>query len=100
MSYDDYKDEWTVIENMRQRLVAKEFGKGDAATAISEILDGYENVLIETRRLIRISDQISNDMKRTANTDELTSVFNRRYFLQMKTNPQTSELPQPPKYLE
>ena len=83
MSYEDYKDEWTVIENMRQRLVAKEFGKGDAAIAIAEILDGYEKVLIETRRLIRISDQISNDMKRTANTDELTSVFNRRYFLQM-----------------
>ena len=58
MSYEDYEDEWAVIEANRQRLAAKEFGDGEAAAAIATILNGYEKLLVDTRRLIRISDQL------------------------------------------
>jgi diguanylate cyclase (GGDEF)-like protein len=79
---DLYKNEWSVIEAARQRLARKEFGEGEAAVAVAEVLDHFENVLNETTRLVKISDRIGADLKQIANTDDLTGVFHREHFIE------------------
>jgi diguanylate cyclase (GGDEF)-like protein len=83
MSQNLYQDEWAVIEAARKRVADGDFGDGESAAAIAEVLDHFENVLNETIRLVRISDRIGADLQQTANTDELTGIFNRRYFVEI-----------------
>jgi len=81
MGYDD-NDDSRLIEAARRHL-GKATLDGETAAALAEVLNRYEALLNENRRLVRISDQISGDLKLEAYTDKQTGVFNRAHFIEL-----------------
>lgn len=82
MAYDDDDGDGDqgLIETARRQLRTAALDD-QARAALAELLDRFETLTNENRRLVRISDQISGDLKLAANTDKLTGVFNRAHFL-------------------
>lgn len=81
MPYDE-DDDQNLIEAARQRLASATL-EDEAAATLSQLMDRYEALLAENRRLVRISDQISGDLRLETNTDEQTGVFNRAHFVEI-----------------
>lgn len=82
MAYDHGEDDGGLIEAARKHLAAAALDEG-AAEALAELVSRYETLLAENRRLVRISDQISSDLKLEAHTDKQTGVFNRGRFIEI-----------------
>ncbi|MDP6701921.1 MAG: GGDEF domain-containing protein, partial [Candidatus Latescibacteria bacterium] len=48
-----------------------------------EIVDAYENLIKVARRLVRVGDHLSGDLREASSLDPLTRVANRRRFLDL-----------------
>lgn len=82
MAYDHDEDDGSLIEAARKDLAEAALDQG-AAETLAELVSRFEALLAENRRLVRISDHISSDLKLEAHTDKQTGVFNRGRFIEM-----------------
>lgn len=56
---------------------------GEAQATVEELSCGYRKILRQMRRLIAMGDRMQEELQRSARTDSLTGLTNRRHFMEL-----------------
>lgn len=67
----------------RAELLLQQGGLDEQAqAAIQELSGGYRKLVRQMRRMITMGDRMQEELQRSAHTDGLTGIANRRYFME------------------
>lgn len=84
---DLFAHEEEVIKEAKRVLAAAEFDSPADAARYERLLDEYRKLLKQIRTMVKMSDKVqwklsslSNDLEVLSNADELTGLYNRRFF--------------------
>lgn len=83
MSYDIFRNEEAILREANENLQGDRLRDPADRELYSNIVDAYQDLFKVARRLVRIGDQLTGDVRETSSIDALTRVPNRRRFEQL-----------------
>jgi diguanylate cyclase (GGDEF)-like protein len=83
MSYDIFRNEEAILREANENLQGDRLRDPADRELYSNIVNAYQDLFKVARRLVRIGDQLTGDVRESSSIDSLTRVLNRRRFQQL-----------------